>query len=850
MVRGRRRGRRLRRLRLPLSVSTDAARARDAHGGAHRSADRRRRGDRGAGQAQGVARHVHRRREGQGGGRIQAQGERRRAHRGAAPQPREPARRDGGGAGPGRRREVRRHRRARRELPRRQDHRHGNGIDVSEAGVSALKILAETLKKASARARIVARASSSRRRPRELKNLFHLGGRAPRGAAPGRGCCRRSRTRASRRRPSRSSARPTSRRRVRAARRRRPPSTAWTSKSSLCDAVTTRRFGRAAGVGLGIGIAVCAITAPPVWAYDFSIDLRTIGQGYQVRGFAPGGGNELLTRRRLTQLLNLSVFDIEPSRWHGDDLDRAARNVVYVDASLRFESDFGGYMTGRPEGANEIRELQQGGQVDILYAYLAGAAAWRIGGRVPTSSSGGSSTFDVVDFYAFDGADVLVRLNALVAAEAFGGTEVLGELPLSSPMYELDGTSAGSRAPETRPGRRTRSSGRSRARRSSSAATARTRRRPCRRASPTGASGPRRPISSRASPTRASTTRRWRSRRARSSRGGSSSRRGCAKQPAPRDVRRPAGELLRVRTTARQYRLGLEMAYLAPQFDGDSIWNIFATGAYRDSARQLRAHAARGRQALVARGFARHFEAVLSRRADRRLALGGRRQRARPGGGGAAFSGSTATSTAASGGRKTWRRPVGALGGPAARLRSRGPPHGVRLAVGPAARRPDKGFVLGAQARRSLPPRRGEGVLLHLLVEDNVGTFYTGQYRGARHPRGERVDMRGARIITAAVLAVAAAARRRARGVGHGGAAGRGSCARRRHGDAGLLAARHGRRDAGRVARRGRRGRRAPRGGAAVSADLPGAADPAALRPRAPPQAGGAVRHLPRLPAP
>jgi hypothetical protein len=50
-----------------------------------------------------------------------------------------------------------------------------NGIDVSEAGVAALKILADTLKKSSAKARIVARASAAPP-PKELKNLFHSAG--------------------------------------------------------------------------------------------------------------------------------------------------------------------------------------------------------------------------------------------------------------------------------------------------------------------------------------------------------------------------------------------------------------------------------------------------------------------------------------------------------------------------------------------------------------------------------------------------------------------------------------------------------------------------------------------------
>jgi hypothetical protein len=50
-----------------------------------------------------------------------------------------------------------------------------NGIDVSEGGIAALKILAENLKKSSAKARIVARASSAPP-PKELKNLFHSAG--------------------------------------------------------------------------------------------------------------------------------------------------------------------------------------------------------------------------------------------------------------------------------------------------------------------------------------------------------------------------------------------------------------------------------------------------------------------------------------------------------------------------------------------------------------------------------------------------------------------------------------------------------------------------------------------------
>lgn len=50
-----------------------------------------------------------------------------------------------------------------------------NGIDVSEGGLAALKIFAGSVKKVGAKARIVARASSSPP-PKELKALFHSAG--------------------------------------------------------------------------------------------------------------------------------------------------------------------------------------------------------------------------------------------------------------------------------------------------------------------------------------------------------------------------------------------------------------------------------------------------------------------------------------------------------------------------------------------------------------------------------------------------------------------------------------------------------------------------------------------------
>jgi hypothetical protein len=110
--------------------------------------------------------------------------------------------------------------------------------------------------------------------------------------------------------------------------------------------------------------------------------------------------------------MDLAVFDLAPAHWRGDDGDR---NLFYFDASLRFDSDFGGYLLGRPGGSDEIRELKQS-QLDILYAFVGGR---NIGGRVDFEL-GRQIHFDLVDFFAFDGGDAIVHVTRNFAVQASG----------------------------------------------------------------------------------------------------------------------------------------------------------------------------------------------------------------------------------------------------------------------------------------------------------------------------------------------------------------------------------------------------------------------------------------------
>src|SRR6266700_971977 len=339
-------------------------------------------------------------------------------------------------------------------------------------------------------------------------------------------------------------------------------------------------------------LAISTISSP-AWGYDFTVDVRTIGQGYQVRGYAPDGSNQLLSRRRLTQYLSLNVFDIEPERWKDP---AGGRNNLFVDVSLRFDSDFGGFLLGRPRGDNEIRELQQN-QVDVLYAVVGGR---NLGGRIDFQL-GRQIHYDLVDFFSYDGGDAIVRVHGPWLVEGFAGTEVRGEAPLASPVFQLDGASAGSRDPATRPEQanqlRPLVGGALAFDRGATFAARLAYRRVW---SSTADRLPGEPASGVNDEKLALTgSAAWRDRL-------------FATWGVRYNILVAAFDDqqigVRVRLTGRQF-LSAEQAYLAPTFDGDSIWNIFSSGAYRDVRLAYEATLAQGLRAR-ARVFVRFFSAT------------------------------------------------------------------------------------------------------------------------------------------------------------------------------------------------------------------------------------------------
>jgi hypothetical protein len=467
------------------------------------------------------------------------------------------------------------------------------------------------------------------------------------------------------------------------------------------------------------GAIACSLAVSArAWAYDFTVDLRTIGQGYQVRGYAPDGSNQLLARRRLTQYLNLNVFDIEPERWKDPT---GGRNNLFVDVSLRFDSDFGGFLLGRPRGDNEIRELQQN-QVDVLYAIVGGRD---VAGRVDFQL-GRQIHFDLVDFYSYDGGDAVVRVHGPLVVEAFAGTEVHGEVPLASPVFGLDGTSAGSRDPATRPAQASATrplvggalaldgwgpfAARLAYRRVWSATVDRQPGEPA-----SGVNDEKLALTGNLA---------WRDRLFATF--------GVRYNllVAAFDDQQIA---FRVRLTGRQW-LSAEQAYLAPTFDGDSIWNIFSSGAYRDVRLAYEATLAAGLRAH-ARGFVRFFSATPGETVAG-VDLGAQAPGGRMAGGGTAgadlrrprvFLRADAYVDDGYGGRK--------LGGDLSaryalrpglwEIEGRGTGFFWRSDQQPAT---NHGVVFGVQAGSRY--ELAQGIRLHILAEDNFGSLYRSQVRG------------------------------------------------------------------------------------------------------------------------
>jgi hypothetical protein len=184
-------------------------------------------------------------------------------------------------------------------------------------------------------------------------------------------------------------------------------------------------------VGAGVALSMWSGGAA---AAEVRTVTRTIGEGYMIR--VPGPEQELLSRRRLVQYVNLGVYELLPPR-RPRDLHRSYEDgQLHMVTSMRLRHDFGSFRREGQDYAAKLVESVDGRQIDVLFAYLEGQ---NLGGMIDLRA-GRQFEMSGLDFFAFDGGWVRLRTPVHVAVEAFGGLQVDGSHLFGFPTMELDGT--------------------------------------------------------------------------------------------------------------------------------------------------------------------------------------------------------------------------------------------------------------------------------------------------------------------------------------------------------------------------------------------------------------------------
>jgi hypothetical protein len=183
---------------------------------------------------------------------------------------------------------------------------------------------------------------------------------------------------------------------------------------------------------------VAMLATAPARAMDAEVTSDTAAQFYNV---SSPSGITVLTRRRLTTTIGVAAYDLLDT----PEGDPKAPDISFR-ARVRYDADYGassaeqdptqtgafvpGYNTGVP------------GAVDVMYAYLEGR---RLLHGMLGFKLGRQYVTDALGWWSFDGGEVSLTTPYYVKAEAYGGLEERGGMPLSTSRFEADGVWRGDR---------------------------------------------------------------------------------------------------------------------------------------------------------------------------------------------------------------------------------------------------------------------------------------------------------------------------------------------------------------------------------------------------------------------
>jgi len=166
-------------------------------------------------------------------------------------------------------------------------------------------------------------------------------------------------------------------------------------------------------------------------AYDFEINARTEGYGYQLRRLGPDGVT-VLNRRRVTQYLGLRVFNLlDPGQRAFRPRGGGPPALLTGHALMRFHTDFGAYNSA----GSSIPELQNN-QLELVLGAMEGRNLW---GWVDFVL-GRQLDAEMMDFFVYDGLRVRINTPWRLYVESHFGLQTRRGNPLSSTItVEGDG---------------------------------------------------------------------------------------------------------------------------------------------------------------------------------------------------------------------------------------------------------------------------------------------------------------------------------------------------------------------------------------------------------------------------
>jgi hypothetical protein len=199
--------------------------------------------------------------------------------------------------------------------------------------------------------------------------------------------------------------------------------------------------------------AALAAFAPRAIAMDAEGTAEGVGQFYDLRSPT---GETVLARRRLTLTVGVSAYDL----LHAPPGDPKAPNMSFR-ARFRYDADYGAASCARISGGNcgptsdssATDSFVPGfspGLVDLMYAYVEGRRFLRgwLGFKL-----GRQYVTDVLGWWSMDGVELNLTTPFFLKAEAYGGLEQRGGMPLSTNRFEAPGIWRGDRASSDTSGR-------------------------------------------------------------------------------------------------------------------------------------------------------------------------------------------------------------------------------------------------------------------------------------------------------------------------------------------------------------------------------------------------------------